>query len=107
MNAVILILSDSRGTYIPRDFICDDNNEIAWDHCAAWGLTEENLRHWQAASDPNDEWYWEAWRWVCDHAYFTAENGDKYHLYQDGDLWGICYDKMTMEDKQNFGFIED
>lgn len=107
MNAVVLILSDARGIYIPRDFICDDNNEIAWEHCAKWGLTRDNLQYWEAAADPDNEWYWGAWQWICEHAYFTAENGDKYHLYHDGDLWGICYDKMTMEEKQNFGFIED
>ena len=107
MDAVILILSDSRGIYIPRDFICDDYNEIAWEHCAAWSLTEENKTHWIDAANPDSDWYWDAWQWICDHAYFTAENGDKYHLYQNGDLWGICYDKMTMEEKRNFGFIED
>lgn len=104
MNAVVLILSDARGIYIPRDFVCDDYNEIAWEHCKAWGLNESNIECWQDAANPENEFYWEAWDWILNNAEFTAESGDKYRLYQDGDLWGICYDKMTEEEKRNFGF---
>ena len=28
MDAVVLILSDARGVYIPRDFLTDNQNEI-------------------------------------------------------------------------------
>lgn len=108
MQSVILILSDSRGIYIPRDFICDDYNEIDMKHCFAWGLTAENMEYWEAAANPDDEWYWDAWQWILNNAEYTAENGDKYRLHQDGDLWGICYEKMTNEEKHNFGFdVED
>lgn len=105
MDAVILILSDARGIYIPRDFLCDDNNEIAWQHCDAWGLNKDNADEWKDAVDPNNEWYWEAWDWILNNARYTEkETGNIYKLYQDGDLWGICYDKMTDEEKSNFGF---
>lgn len=104
MNAVVLILSDSRGIYIPRDFVCDDYNEIAWKHCDAWGLTKDNAEQWEDATNPDSEFYWDAWEWILNNAEFTAVNGDKYRLYQDGDLWGICYDKMTEDEKRNFGF---
>ena len=106
MNAIILILSDSRGIYIPRDFICDDYNEIAWEHCAAWGLTKENAEWWIDAANPESEFYWDAWDWILYNAEYTDENGNKYRLFQDGDLWGLCYDKMTEEEKQNFGFAD-
>ena len=106
MNAVILIFSDARGIYIPRDFVCDKYDEIAWDHCEAWGLTKDNAEYWQDAANPDSESYWEAWEWILINAEYKAGNGDKYHLHQDGDLWGICYDKMTEEEKHNFGFEE-
>lgn len=106
MNAIELILSDSRGVYIPRDFICNDYNEIDADHCAAWGLTEENKEHWICAANPEDEWYWEAWSWILDNAKYTDENGNVYRLWQDGDLWAYCFEKMTSEE-QNFGFGEE
>lgn len=86
--AVILILSSARGIYIPRDFICDDYNEIALEHCKAWGLNESNIECWQDAANPDSEFYWEAWEWILSNAEYKAGNGDKYRLYQDGDLWG-------------------
>jgi hypothetical protein len=104
MQTVLLILSDSRGIYIPRDFVCDNYNEIAAEHCAAWGLTDENVEWWQDAADPGSEYYLESWDWILNNAKFTAENGDVYLLHHDCDLWGICYEKMTNEERENFGF---
>jgi len=104
MDTIIHILSDARGTYIPRDFLTDQYNDIAREHCRAWGLTESNESEWLDATNPDSEGYWDAWEWVCNHAKFTADNGDTYRLYQDGDLWGICYERMTDEERANFGF---
>lgn len=104
LDAVTLILSDARGQYIPRDFICDDANEIAREHCAAWGLTNENRAQWEDAADPESEGYWEAWDWILNHAVYTDADGDTYLLHQDGDLFGLCVARMTDEEKQNFGF---
>lgn len=106
LNAVTLILSDARGIYIPRDFVCDDFNEIATEHCAKWGLTDANREYWESAADPDDEGYWDDWHWILDNAVFTDDDGNKYRLHQDGDLWGLCYERMTGEEKSNFGFEE-
>ena len=104
MKAIILILSDARGIYIPRDFLTDSDNEIDVDHCAAWGLTSDNFQHWMLATEPDSEGYWDAWQWVLDNAKFTDDKGNVYRLHQDGDLWGICFEQMTDEEKENFGF---
>ena len=106
MQAVILILSASRGIYIPRDFVCDDYNEVATEHCEAWGLNDSNKEQWIDAADPESDYYWEAWHWILNNARFTNENGDVYTLHQDGDLWGLCIDRMSEEEKYNFGFDE-
>lgn len=99
MDAVTHLLSDARGIYIPRDFLeCFDP--------AQWGLTEANREQWQDAQNPDSEWYWDTWDWVLDHARFTSPEGDVYSLYQDGDLWALCYEKMTDEEKSNFGFTD-
>lgn len=99
------ILSDARGVFIPRDFLTDDYNEIAWDHCTAWGLTEENAEHWQDAANPDSEYYLEAWDWILNSARYTEkETGKVFTLYQDGNLWGLCIEHMTDEEKHNFGF---
>lgn len=104
MESIVHILSDARGIYIPRDFLTDNVGDVAREHCEAWGLTENNETQWIDATDPDSESYWDAWAWVCDHAKFIDADGNVYRLHQDGDLWGICYEKMTDEEKQNFGF---
>lgn len=101
LNAVVLILTDARGIYIPRDFVCDDYNEIAIEHCEAWGIKLEDA---EVLQNPENEWYWDTWNDVLNCAEFTDSEGNKFKLHQDGDLWGICYDKMTNEEKENFGF---
>ena len=106
LDAVTFILSDARGIYIPRDFICDDYNDVAIEHCKAWGLTEDNKEYWIDAADPDSDWYWEAWDWILSNAEYIDADGNKYFLHQDGDLWGLCFDRMTEEEKQNFG-LED
>ena len=104
MEAVIYILSSARGIFIPRDFLTDDLGNIAEDHCTAWGLTADNSDRWEGAVDPYSNSYWECWEWILNSAKYTTPEGDIYHLYQDGDLWGICYEKMTEGEKKNFRF---
>lgn len=105
MNAITLILSDARGVYIPRDFVTDQFGDIAQAHCAAWGIEPEDAEI--LAAGPDNEFYWDTWDDVLDYAEFTDENGNKYQLYQDGNLWGICHARMNMEERQNFGFDLD
>lgn len=102
MSAVIHFLSDARGVYIPRDFVTDEYNDVAESHCAAWGIKSDDTEI--LAAGPEHEFYWETWDDVLDYAEFTDENGDKYQLYQEGNLWGICHARMSMEERQNFGF---
>lgn len=107
LDAVTLILSGARGTYIPRDFLTDSYNEIVIEHCNAWGLTEENKTHWEDAANPESEYYWESWDWILNNAKYVDEEGNVYELWQDGDLWGICFERMTKEEKESFGFEVD
>ena len=100
-NAVTLILSDARGVYIPRDFVTDKYNEITVDHCKAWGIKDEDAEI--LASGPDHEYYWETWDDVLSNAQYTDEEGNKYFLNQDGDLWAFCYERMTYEEMSNFG----
>ena len=100
-DAVTLILSDARGIYIPRDFVTDNYNEIAVDHCKAWRIKPDDAAI--LASGPDHEFYWETWDDVLSNAQYTDEEGNKYFLSQDGDLWAFCYDRMTDEEMSNFG----
>lgn len=54
---------------------------------------------------PEADGYWDAWETVLSTAQYV-EGLHVWRLYQDGDLWAICYDLMTDEEKHNFG-VED
>ena len=98
---VILLLSDARGIYIPRDFAQDFNFDVdGWQGVS----TEERI----ILLDPDHEDYWEVWHIVLSNAYyFDKPTGRIYHLHQDGDLWAFCFDNMTDEEKLNFGWETD
>lgn len=77
---VILLLSDSRGIYIPRDFV----NEVK-PECIS-GLSDEDREVLEVG--PDHEWYWEAWQNVLNNAIVTApDTGVQYRVDQDGDCW--------------------
>lgn len=95
LNSIELLLSDSRGQYIPRDFV------QGFDLTKFTGISEWQIEQCQ---NPENESYWEAWGNILDNAEHTDEKGNIFKLYQDGDLWLICFEQMTNEEKQNFGF---
>lgn len=94
MSGVQLLLSDSWGIYIPAKFVkCFD--------IESWSI---DLKYVGRLSNPVDELYWDYWDVVLNKAKRTDKQGNTWHLWQDGDLWGICHELMTDEEKQNFGF---
>ena len=95
---IILLLSDARGIYIPRDFAQDfDFDADGWQ-----GVSAEDRA---ILSDPENDWYWETWDKVLGNAYYIDEvSGWVYHLHQDGDLWALCFPQLTDEEKRNFGW---
>ena len=107
METSKLLLSDSRGVYIPRDF-AQDFRIVGVD-----GVTEAESHAWRGieAKDvetlqkgPEEEWYWEAWDSVLNDAYYVDSNGTRWTLHQNGDLWAVAWDEMTEEEKENFQF---
>jgi hypothetical protein len=93
MDAVILLLRGARGLYIPRDFAQGYDLD-------AWHVPTEAQKH---LADPYQDWYWDAWNEV-QHVAYLEYGEDRYTLYQDWNLWAICYEKMTPEERENFGF---
>ena len=92
MSGINLLLSDSRGVYIPRDFA---------DFGAHWdGVKAEDLEI--LAAGPDHEHYWDAWDAVLGAATYVDEKGNVWHLSQDGDLWAICEALMT--DQEYYGY---
>ena len=93
-SGIALLLNSARGVYIPQNFVeCVDADE--------WHLSEYDVKE---LSDYNNDFYWDAWNSVLDTAYFVDGPGNKWTLFQDGDLWAICFELMTEEELDNFGF---
>jgi len=95
LDNVEILLSDARGIYIPRDFI------QGFDLTKWYGISESDV---EILQDPDNEFYWEAWESVLNNAKFKSDDGRVFSLWQDGDLFAICYEMMTDEEKHNFGF---
>lgn len=81
----ILLLTDARGVYLPKDFI-----EAIRPECLSEVSDEDKA---VLLAGPEHEHYWEVWSDVCDDAVVTEAPGTpvavKFTLYQDGDLWLI------------------
>lgn len=94
MSGMFLLLDGSRGINIPKIFIkCIDIQK--------WHINKsiaEKLRDVDSADHGG------TWDYVLSSAYYLDDNGNKWELCQDGDLWAICYKLLTEEEKVNFGF---
>ena len=95
LNAINLLLDGNRGQYMPRDFLKEFKLKD-------FGLKVKDYKH---CKNPNSEYYWEAWDRLLVNARHI-EDGNEFTLYQDGDLWLICVNMMTPEEKEAFGFDE-
>lgn len=94
MSGIELLLSDSRGQYIPRDFANECGDHPGWEH------VKDDIEYLKQG--PDAEHYWETWDDVLGSSTFTDKNGHKWMLYQDGDLFAYCDELMTLEEKMNF-----
>ena len=94
LNSVELLLSSNHGQFIPSIFAND------------FDLSKFNINlsdyDKTALQDIEHEWYWDAWNTLENSAYLLDNNGNKYTLLLSGDLWLVCYELMTDEEKQNF-----
>lgn len=95
MSGINILLDSARGIYIPRDFArCFDPND--------WNI-DENSEDWKIIeSGPDTEWYFDAWQSIEINAFHIDKDGNKWTLYQDGDLFAICTELMTPEEYENF-----
>lgn len=96
-KAVTLLLSDAHGVYLPYMFVTHFDR-------AKWNLADPEFDWaWDQCSQPDSDDYWEAWDQIIFHAEYH-EGGHVWTLCQDGDLWALCDELMTDEEKHNFGY---
>lgn len=98
MRAIELLMTDTWGVHIPQRFceLFDLPN---------FGLSSADSAVQDCLAGPDRESYWEAWEAILNRAEFHHD-GSRWLLHQDGDLWLICYERMTDEERSNFGFEE-
>ena len=92
LQSINLLLSDCRGINIPNDFY--NNFDLA-----EWHINESEVLE---LSDRDNESYWGCWSYILDNAYYLDDNNNKFVLYQNGDLFGICYELMTDSERLEF-----
>jgi hypothetical protein len=97
LPAVVLLVDGNQGIYVPQRFA------INYD-MAQWNVKSDVKEVLNAG--PDHEEYWEEWEDVLNNASYTKD-GNKWTLYQDGDLWAYCYELMTPEERRNFGMDEE
>ena len=92
---IILVMSDSHGQYIPQ-FFADDCREL-WQ-----GVKTEDYETLLNGPDfDTNPHYWETWDSVLNAAFIIVDN-KRYSLHQDGDLWAIAYDDLSLNEYADF-----
>lgn len=77
-----IALSDRNGIYIPQLYCNHIDEKIAKE----MNISMEDVLICQ--SGPDHEWYWESWDAIISNAEWI-EDGVKWGLHQDGDLWEV------------------
>jgi hypothetical protein len=77
----ILYCSDSSGIYIPQRFVVE-----TYPDCIQ-GLSDSDRAILEAG--PDHQGYWHAWDDCLTRVVVQSREGDRYTLWQDGDLWLI------------------
>ena len=93
-NKIKCILDSNRGVYIPQNFV-DDFDLSKFD-----GIEEDDIA--VCKSGPDHEWYWDSWTAILDNASYTDEDGIKWILHHDADLFLVAPSELSDEDFENF-----
>ena len=95
MSGLEILLDSSRGVYIPqawaKECACVDGWRV---NHAGFDLEDLSI----LLDGPENEWYWEAWQDVLDHAEYVDKDGRVWRMYQDGDVFAYCEELMTDEE---------
>lgn len=100
-QGTVLWLNDARGVYIPRDFAgCfqDRAKNVSGVEPGEWEFLE---------AGPEAAWYWETWDNVLSNAVVTDNEGVRFRLHQDGDLWLVPEGMEWSEEADEFIWPEE
>lgn len=96
MSGLTLLIDGHHGVYVPQVFAEQfDLNE--------WRI---NLPDQLELQDIDNLYYWDTWNDVLTNAKYIDKDGHVWTLWQDGDLWAVCEELLTEEERENFGWNE-
>lgn len=95
MSGIEILLDDSRGVYIPQNF-------AEMFDMKTWGISDDTRNILLAGPTSENEWYWEAWENVLSNASYIDTAGNKWLLWQEGDLFIHCVELMTDREYADF-----
>jgi hypothetical protein len=92
-KGLLLLINDNQGIFIPQTFAEKYGDNWFLVNSDALDIVKEG---------PNHPQYWDAWSDVLDDAYLRDNDGNRWKLWQDGDLWMVCNELMTDAEYENF-----
>lgn len=91
-DEVVLIADSHHGIYVPQLVTKGELNNPKWD----WSqVSPEAIQ--SLLNGPDDESYWDAWNKAEQSITIAREDGTKYFLCQNEDLWAVpedCADQL-------------
>lgn len=97
-KGIKLLIDGVYGIHIPECFA----DRFHWDH---WNISKED-NFCLSLDSEESEHYWETWESVLNNAYHIDEEGNRWTLYQDGDLFAVCPELISDSEYEEF-FGED
>jgi hypothetical protein len=94
MSGVQILLDSNRGVYIPQHFAEIVQAGMSWE-----GYDSDDID--ALLQGPDSENYWEVWEDVYSNTVFVDSNGNRWCLWQDGDLFIYCEQLMTAKEYEN------
>lgn len=93
MSGIEILIDYHHGIYLPSYFARHYSSNWSGADVADLEILERG---------PEDESYWDAWDAVIRDSFHVDKDGKHWTLYQDGDLFAYCEEKMTEEEYKNF-----
>ncbi len=94
-NSIFLVVNGQHGQFVAQ---------VAAEMLEDWDISQPDLKILLAG--PDDPQYWETWERVLNNAVYIDQNGRRWQLHHDSDLWACCDELMSDDEYFNL-FGED
>lgn len=94
MKGVKFLIDGLHGIHIPEYFA----DMFHQDH---WNISKEDNFRLSLDTVTQNE-YWETWKSVLNNAYHIDEEGNRWTLHQDGDLFAVCPELISDSEYEEF-----